>query len=72
MTPKRAKTIISRYNHLLELAGQFTGHSSGEVRFDDDGNIEYYSNHACNCHPEYYWEFEKSADEFYKWLSLYV
>lgn len=68
ITPSRAKAIRTRYEQLLDKASSFTGHSSHNLRFDYEGNIEAYTNHACHCHPEYYWEQKKSATEFEAWL----
>lgn len=72
ITPKRAEVIRNRYMELLSLASQFVGHGSGDseyVRFDDAGNIECYVNHSCHCHPEYWWEQEKTSKEFNEWLE---
>lgn len=71
ITPKRAEVIRSRYSELLSLAARFVGGSSDSeyIRFDDAGNIECYTNHACHCHPEYWWEQEKTAAEFNEWLD---
>lgn len=71
MTPKRARAIRTRYEELLSLAAQFAGGNgeSDSIRFDYEGNIERYTNHACHCHPEYWWEQEKTAAEFEAWLE---
>jgi hypothetical protein len=71
MTVKRARAIRTRYEELLSLAAQFVGGSDGSdsVRFGYAGNIERYTNHACHCHPDYYWEQKKTAAEFEEWLG---
>jgi len=71
ITAKRAYTIRQRYEALLSLAAEFAGGSSDSdsIRFDCAGNIECYKNHACHCHPEYWWEQEKTAVEFEEWLN---
>jgi len=72
ITPKRAQVIRQRYDELLDLASQFAGGhgNSDSIRFDCAGNIERYTNHACHCHPEYYWEQARTASEFENWLDL--
>jgi hypothetical protein len=69
ITPSRAKAIRMRYEQLLEKASSFTGRSTQNLRFDYEGNIEAYKNHACHCHPECYWDQEKTAAEFEAWLA---
>lgn len=71
ITQKRAEVIRRRYEELLSLAAQFVGCSSDSdsIRFDYQGNIECYTNHSCHCHPDYYWEQEKTEEEFNEWLN---
>lgn len=72
ITSKRANAILNRHNELMALAEQFIREKhqyAGEIRITSDGTIESYENHACHCHPEYWWETKASWIEFSEWLD---
>jgi hypothetical protein len=69
---KRAKVILERHNELLNLAEQFIRDKdryAGELRITSDGTIECWENHACHCHPEYWWDQKATWEEFMEWLD---
>jgi hypothetical protein len=66
LTPKRIESILQRHSQLLSLAHDFVV-SKGvkrfrDVHFDEDGNVSYWVNTACHCHPSYekemFWQSE--------------
>ena len=65
--------LVDAFYELTELAEQFVKSrhptNDDEVRINEYGSIETWSNTACHCHPEYEWVHVAGQPEFLAWLK---
>jgi hypothetical protein len=71
ITPEQYEAFLAQYKIIDDLAYQFAktkDSNAQDVRLEDDGQVSYEINTACNCHPEYERQYVGS-DEFQAFLN---